>query len=124
MKKDGEDKETQRIRYAMHPESVKRVVLKNKEILMFDFTSVRQYAGEVSCDISMAVIDGTGKVYEAEFDILDNYSKIEDIGRNKRCDISENIIKDVAIIDGKVQLEFIPTEKFNDSLKFMYYVEV
>ena len=72
----------------------------------------------------MAVIDGTGKVYEAEFDILDNYSKIEDIGRNKRCDISENIIKDVAIIDGKVQLEFIPTEKFNDSLKFMYYVEV
>lgn len=124
LKKDGEDKEKQRIRYAMHPEAVKRVVLKNKEILMFDFTSVRQYAGEVSCDISMAVIDGTGKVYEAEFDILDNYSKIEDIGRNKRCDISENIIKDVAIIDGKVQLEFIPTEKFNDSLKFMYYVEV
>lgn len=124
LKKDGEGKEKERIRYAMYPEAVKRVVLKQKELLSFDFTNVNQYSGETNCDISMAVIDGTGKPYETEFDIATNYSAIKDKGKKKNCVVSENIIKDVSISDGKVQLELIPTDRFNSSLKFMYYVEV
>lgn len=124
LKKDGKDKEKERIRYAMHPEAVKRVVLKSKEILLFDFTNVSQYAGENVCDISMAVIDGTGKPYETEFSVVDNYSIIKDTSQQKRCVVAGNIIKDVSISDGKVQLELVPTVNFNNSLKFMYYVEV
>lgn len=124
MKKDGEDKEKERVRYSMHPEAVKRVVLKNKEILLFDFTNVSQYAGENVCDISMAVIDGTGKPYETEFRIADSYATITDTGQQKKCVVADNIIKDVSITDGKVQLELVPTASFNNSLKFMYYVEV
>ena len=124
MKKDGEDKEKERVRYSMHPEAVKRVVLKNKEILLFDFTNVSQYAGENVCDISMAVINGTGKPYETEFRIADSYATITDTGQQKKCVVADNIIKDVSITDGKVQLELVPTASFNNSLKFMYYVEV
>ena len=124
LKKDGEDKEKERVRYAMHPESVKRVVLKNKEILLFDFTDVSQYAGETLCDISLAVVDGTGKVYETEFSVADNYSTIIDTNQHKECVVIDNIIRDVSITDGKVCMELIPTASFNNSLKFMYYVEV
>lgn len=124
LKKDGEDKEKERVRYAMHPESVKRVVLKNKEILLFDFTDVSQYAGETLCDISMAVVDGTGKTYETEFSVADNYSTIIDTSQQKKCVVVDNIIRDVSITDGKVWMELIPTTSFNNSLKFMYYVEV
>lgn len=124
MKQNGEDKEKQRVRYSMHPEAVKRVVLKQKELLLFDFTNVSQYDGETICDISMAVIDGTGKPYEREFDITANYSDIIDGSRNTHCVVLDNIIRDVSIADGKVQLELHPTDNFNNSLKFMYYVEV
>lgn len=124
MKKDGESDERSRVRYSMHPEEVKRVVLEKKEILMFDFTNNEQYSNENKCDISMAVIDGMGKKYEKEFDVCMNYSDILDKGENKHCIVEKNIIKDVSIVDGKVQLEMKITGQFNNSLKFMYYVEV
>lgn len=123
-KKDGEDSEKQRVRYLMYPECVKRVVLNKKERLMFDFNNVKQYEGETSCDISMGVVDGIGKTYETEFDINKNYSVIFDKGKNGRCQVEKNIIKDVSIVDGKVNLEMQTAETFNDSLKFIYYVEV
>ena len=124
MKKDGESDERSRVRYSMHPEEVKRVVLEKKEILMFDFTNNEQYSNENKCDISMAVIDGMGKKYEKEFDVCMNYSDILDKGENKHCIVEKNIIKDVSIVDGKVQLEMKTTGQFNNSLKFMCYVEV
>ena len=64
------------------------------------------------------------KKYEKEFDVCMNYSDILDKGENKHCIVEKNIIKDVSIVDGKVQLEMKTTGQFNNSLKFMYYVEV
>lgn len=108
----------------MKPEAVKRVVLREKELLQFDFTNVTAYAGETVCNISMVVIDGTGKPYEKEFDLSKNYLKIMDMGQKKLCNIEDNKIKNVSIVDGKIQLEMKVTDYFNSSLKFMYYVEV
>lgn len=108
----------------MKPEAVKRVVLKEKELLQFDFTNVMAYAGETVCNISMVVIDGTGKPYEKEFDLGKNYLQIVDMGQKKPCNVEDNKIKNVSIVDGKIQLEMKITDYFNSSLKFMYYVEV
>lgn len=124
LKRENPNTEKETIRYMMYPESVKRIVLKNKEILSLDFTNAEQYSGEKSCDISLLIIDGTGKVYDAEFDINSNYSKIYDKNANKICEVSKNMIKDVTIESGRVTLEMTTTDKFNSSLKFMYYVEV
>lgn len=108
----------------MKPEAVKRVVLREKELLQFDFTNVTAYAGETVCNISMVVIDGTGKPYEKEFDLSKNYLQIMDMGQKKLCNIEDNKIKNVSIVEGKIQLEMKVTDYFNSSLKFMYYVEV
>ena len=118
------DKEKERKLYPMQPEAVKRAVLKGKELLQFDFTNVTAYAGETVCDIGMEVVDGTGKPYEKEFDINENYSEILDKGQGKMCRIEDNKIKDVSIMDGKILLEMKTAERFNNSLKFMYFVEI
>jgi len=47
-----------------------------------------------------------------------------DKGNDKKCQVDKNIIKDVSITDGQVNLEMRTTGEFNDSLKFIYYVEV
>ena len=123
-KKDNRDREKKRVRYSMNPEAVKRAVMKDKEVLMFDFTSIDQYSGESLCNISLAVIDGTGKPYEAEFNLSDNYARIIDKGANKTCEVRDNMLHDVSITDGKVMLEMALSAHFNQSLKFTYYVEV
>ena len=123
-KKDGEDSEKKRVRYPMHPEDVKRVVLNGEKRLLFNFNNIVQYENETICDISMGLIDGTGKAYETEFEVSKNYLEIWDKGKNKKCQVDKNIIKDVSIVNGKVDLKMRTTDKFNDSLKFIYYVEV
>ena len=35
---------------------------------------------------------------------------------NKKCQVDKNIIKDVSIVNGKVDLKMRTTDKFNDSL--------
>lgn len=47
-----------------------------------------------------------------------------DMGQKKLCNIEDNKIKNVSIVEGKIQLEMKVTDYFNSSLKFMYYVEV
>lgn len=124
VKRDGNEHNRSRIRYSMYPETIKRLVTGNKEILKLDFSKQREYDGEAFCDIFLSVIDGTGKEYNNEFSINKNYSKIVDKNTNKQCSVINNIIKDVSILDGEVNLEFTTTSQFNNSLKFVYYVEV
>lgn len=108
----------------MNPEAVKRAVMKGKEVLMFDFTNIDQYSGESLCNIALAVVDGTGKPYEEEFNLVDNYAKIVDKGTNRTCEVRDNMLHDVSITDGKVMLEMALSDHFNQSLKFTYFVEV
>ena len=124
LKQDGLDRDKRRIRYPMYPEAVKRVVSNNHELLMFDFTQVDQYQGERLCNISFVVIDGTGKEAETKFDMESNYLEIYDNNAKKKCKVSENIIKDVSIYEGKVLIKLSMTKNYNNSLKFIYYVEV
>lgn len=123
-KKDNQDKNKNRVRYSMNPEAVKRAVMKDKEILMFDFSSIAEYSGENLCNISLAVVDGTGTSCETEFNVTNNYKKIIDKGTNKICEVQDNMLHDVSITDGKVMLEMALSDQFNQSLKFTYFVEV
>ena len=112
-KKDNQDKNKNRVRYSMNPEAVKRAVMKDKEILMFDFSSIAEYSGENLCNISLAVVDGTGTSCETEFNVTNNYKMIIDKGTNKICEVQDNMLHDVSITDGKVMLEMALSDQFN-----------
>ena len=108
----------------MDPEFVKRLVLSDKEMIMIDFSNSNNYISDGDCDISLSVIDGEGKEYEGEFNIVKNYKEIIDKNTGNQCKVDNNMIKDVSIVDGKIKLELKTTDNFNEALKFIYFVEV
>lgn len=123
-KKDGEGEEKVRVRFTMIPESVKRIVLEGKELLFLDLSQHYKYDGEKVCDMSISLIDGVGKEYDNEFSINTNYPLIIDKNTGKQCKVDRNIIRDISIQNSLIQLELKTSHKFNNSLKFIYSVEV
>lgn len=114
----------QKERYSAHPEMVDRVILKDREILRFDFTNSKQLQGVDRCDISLSVIDGMGVEYNDEFKIHDNYREVIDLNSGETCKFEKKYIRGVQIKNGIAELELLVREDFNPSLKFVYYVEV
>ena len=115
---------TDKKRYSVNTELVKRLVIKDKEKVSFDFSKEPEYSDETNCDISFVIVDGMGHMDETEFNISRNYTEIVDKKTNMICTVEGNTIKDVSIVDGKVNLEMKTADKFNSSIKFIYYVEV
>lgn len=126
--KDGNKVKRKRVRHSMDPEFVKRLVLSDKEMIMIDFSNSNNYISDCDCDcdcdISLSVIDGEGKEYEGEFNIVKNYKEIIDKNTGNQCNVDNNMIKDISIVDGKIKLELKTTDNFNEALKFIYFVEV
>ncbi len=117
---DGNRKER---RYNVSAEVVERAVIKDKEYIKFDLSSSEADKKKL-CNIALIVVDGTGEECPGEFNIFDNYKYITDKNTGNNCFIKDNLIKDVSIEKGKVNIEAKLTEKANKSLKFVYYVEV
>ena len=76
------------------------------------------------CDITLSVVDGMGQEYDNEFNMKDNYEYAIDKATGHKCKIENNLIKDVKVVKGNVQVELKLKENCNKALKFMYYVEV
>lgn len=115
---------TDKRRYLVNTEIVKRLVIKDREKIAFDFSKAVEYSGETSCDISFVIVDGMGNTNEKEFDIRRNYTEIVDKKSNRTCTVEGNTIKNISIVDGRVSLEMKTSDNFNKSMKFIYYVEV
>ena len=56
--------------------------------------------------------------------IFNNYEYVIDKATGHKCKIENNLIKDVKVVKGNVQIELKLKENYNKALKFMYYVEV
>lgn len=122
--KKNRDSEEGKERYSAHPDMVQRVMLNDKEMIQFDFTRSPQLRGVKTCDISFSIIDGMGVEYNDEFRIRDSYKEVQDMNTGKACTFRKNTIKDVHIKDGSAQLQLKLKDHLNQSLKFVYYVEV
>lgn len=122
---DGEETSVEKLaRYNTHPDRVERLIIKDKEYIKFDFTDTPEIKSAKVCDIALAVIDGMGEEYDNEFNLKNNYEYIIDKATGEKRKINNNLIKDVKIVKGTVQIELKLKENYNKALKFMYYVEV
>lgn len=110
--------------YSAHPDRVDRLVIKDKEYVKFDFTDTDEMKKVKLCDITLSVVDGMGQEYDNEFNMKDNYEYVIDKATGRKCKIENNLIKDVKVVKGNVQIELKLKENYNKALKFMYYVEV
>ena len=112
------------ITYSAYPDRVERLVIRDKEYVKFDFTDTDEMKKVKLCDITLSVIDGMGQEYNNEFNMKDNYEYVIDKATGHKCKIENNLIKDVKVVKGNVQIELKLKENYNKALKFMYYVEV
>ena len=122
---DGEETSLEKLaRYNTNPDRVERLIIRDKEYIKFDFTDTPEIKNAKVCDIALAVIDGMGEEYANEFNLKNNYEYIIDKATGEKRKINNNLIKDVKIVKGNVQIELKLKENYNKALKFMYYVEV
>lgn len=110
--------------YSTHPDRVDRLIIRDKEYVKFDFTDSDEMKKVKLCDITLSVVDGMGQEYDNEFNMKDNYEYVIDKATGRKCKIENNLIKDVKVVKGNVQIELKLKENYNKALKFMYYVEV
>lgn len=110
--------------YSTHPDRVDRLIIRDKEYVKFDFTYSDEMKKVKLCDITLSVVDGMGVEYSNEFNMKDNYEYVIDKATGHKCKIENNLIKDVKVVKGNVQIELKLKENYNKALKFMYYVEV
>ena len=110
--------------YSTHPDRVDRLIIRDKEYVKFDFTDSDEMKKVKLCDITLSVVDGMGVEYSNEFNMKDNYEYVIDKATGHKCKIENNLIKDVKVVKGNVQIELKLKENYNKALKFMYYVEV
>ena len=118
------NKEEKEIRYSASSDRVERVIISDKEIVKFDFSDDMEIKKKKWCDVALVVVDGMGEECPNEFKLKDNYSEVIDKATEKPCKIENNMIKDVKISNGIVQMRLTLKDNFNKALKFVYYVEV
>lgn len=110
--------------YHIHPNTVERLLMGNKEIVRFNLSSNEQVKKSSTCNVSISIIDGMGQEYKNAFKLKDNYKTIVDKTTGTDCSLTNNKINDVTINQGVAELTFNLESTYNRALKFVYYVEV
>ncbi len=124
-KSRSKDEAEGKIKYQAQPDRVQRAIIKDYEILYFDFSKSPEIKNVKSCDISLAVIDGMGKEYLNELNLHTTYKSVLDLSADKELTIEGDKIKNVKLTKGIARLKLNSDgNQLNKNLKFMYYVEV
>ena len=105
-------------------DAVERSVTKDYEVLKFNFKELKDFHKWNKCNISFKVVDGMGKEYFDEVNLLESYSSVHDYETSQPYEHDESKISNVPINDGTVYLKMNLANRFNKFLKFLYVVEV
>ena len=110
--------------YSVHPNTVERLLMGDKEIVRFNLSSNEQVKKASTCNVGISIIDGMGQEYKNAFKLKDNFSQIVDKSTGTTCSLNNNKINQVTIKKGVAELTFNLKNNYNRALKFVYYVEV
>lgn len=122
--KNRGEREENVVTFKANPEMVERILLSNRELVKFDFSSSDDIKRAKKCSVSLAVIDGMGNEYDNEFSMNESYESAKDLTTGSNLAIEGNLIKNVSINKGIAQLDLKLKSTYNTALKFVYYVEV
>ena len=110
--------------FKINPYRVERLLLNDQEIIQLNLTGDPDVSKAKRCNLKFNIVDGMGKEYMGEFNMLANYVKVIDKNTNTECKVEKDAIKNVSINKGYVNLQLALQPTYNRSLKFIYYVEV
>jgi len=118
--KEEEKKET----IIMPTTEVERLMLKNNELIKFDFKNIEGSKEWKRCDISFIVVDGMGKEYDKEYDLTMHYDHASDKITKNQYRFDSRTIYDIELDNASAMLELKLKENMGTPLKFLYKVEV
>lgn len=110
--------------FKINPYRVERLLLNDQEIIQLNLTGDPDVSKAKRCNLKFNIVDGMGKEYMGEFNMLANYLRVTDKNANVECKVEKDAIKNVSIKNGYVNLQLALQPFYNRSLKFIYYVEV
>ena len=110
--------------FKINPYRVERLLLGDQEIIQLNLTGDPDVSKAKRCNLKFNIVDGMGKEYMGEFNMLANYVKVVDKNNGTECVVQKDVIKNVSIKNGYVNLQLSLQPSYNRSLKFIYYVEV
>ncbi|MGE7948160.1 hypothetical protein [Lysinibacillus sp. NPDC093688] len=116
--------EDQKDEYKINPYRVERLLLNDQEFIQLNLTGSPEVAKAKKCNLKFNIVDGMGKEYIGEFNMVENYSNVIDKYNSNSCVIESDAIKNVSIKNGLINLQLGLKPKYNRSLKFIYYIEV
>lgn len=120
----SDNKTNESVRMILPTDAVERSVTKDYEVLKFNFKGMKDFNKWDKCNISFKVVDGMGKEYSDEINLLDSYSSIYDFDTKQPYEYDASKISDVNISNGTIFLKMNFADRFNKYLKFLYVVEV
>ncbi len=109
---------------SVRPGVIRRVISKDDEILMIDLSGEDIQKGTINADLIIKVVDGLGKEYDNEFNVIESYRDVKDVNSNLHLERDSSSIKNITIKDRKINISMKTESSYNRTLKFSYYLEV
>lgn len=106
------------------PDTVNRVIIGSDEFLNFNLKDIEAMDEWTNCNVSFKIVNGDGKEYDNEVNLMREYEKVVDLNTTKPYEITRNEIKNVEIKNDIVLLRFTTTSNHNSNLKYIYKLEV
>lgn len=121
---NGTDKEKNIKASPLDFNQVKRIIADNTEHLLLNIQKSPNYSGQNKCNIHIKIVDGQGNISNEKLDLSKYYSQVKDMQNNYECKMQDNRILNISINKGNLSLKMHIGSKSNQTLKFIYFVEV
>lgn len=118
----GDDKKKEY--YKMPNSRIKRAIYQNKEKIVIDLNGTSIIKKSDVGNILISLVDGRGIEHKNEFDLLSQYSSVEDLNSYKKLELKRNSIQDVSIKNGYIKLSVNHNTNSSKNSKLLYYLEV
>lgn len=104
--------------------SVKRVLVGNREILEFDFNGIPTLSDKKSFNLNIVSVDGEGREYKDEINLATRYRKVEDLVEQRELILRKKVIPNISINNKKSKLRLTLSENSDRNRKFIYRLEL
>lgn len=121
--KKGDEVNKKVLTYQLKSNQVKRMIYAGKERVLLDIAQDPNYKNQPLFNLHIEIIDGQGKNSDEKINLKKFFSKVSDLKSEKELEFNDNVIYDVLVNEGKIDLVMDLAEKSNTMLKYVYYLE-
>lgn len=110
--------------YNVEPSMIKRIASGDQEVMRIDFKDNPILSKLKRCNLHYWYIDGMGKEHVIDYDLRKHIKSVKALNSESNIQINENVLKNIPVMNGQIDLSLDLSERYNRAMKFAYYLEV